>query len=123
MKHGKKKEIGKERKRKRKKKKEMRKYEKRRIKLKKIRKLTYMRRIRKNKKEREKKTRKKKKEREKKTYVHVLCCNSRPSSVPTQDVSVWGPPRMGPTCRRSSLEREGDAEAQRYVEVLLSSSV
>jgi len=66
----------------------MRKYEKRRIKLKKIRKLTYMRRIRKKKKEREKKIRKKKKEREKKTYVHVLCCTLRVgSSVVLQFVS------------------------------------
>jgi len=42
---------------------------KKKNKVEKIRKLTYMRRIRKNKKEREKKIRKKKKEREKKTYV------------------------------------------------------
>ena len=47
-----------------------------------------MRRIRKKKKEREKKIRKKKKEREKKTYVHVLCCTLRVgSSVVLQFVS------------------------------------
>ena len=31
--------------------------------------------------------------------------------------------RVGPTCRRSSLEREGHAEAWRHVEVVLASPV
>jgi len=90
MKHGKKKEIGKERKKRKKKRKKWENMKKRRIKLKKIRKLTEKNK----KKEREKKTREKKKEREKKTYVHVLCCNSRPAQFTrcVWDVGAWGPP-------------------------------